>query len=42
MNGNAKEFYDFEEKIRKVKLNDVKELAKKAAKNYSFFALIPE
>ena len=38
--GNAKDFYDFEEKIRVVKLEDVKELAK--LKDYSFFALVPE
>ncbi|MBU2496763.1 MAG: insulinase family protein, partial [Nanoarchaeota archaeon] len=38
--GNAKDFYDFEKKIRKVKLEDVKKLAK--LKNYSFFALVPE
>jgi len=38
--GNAKNFYDFEKKIKEVKLEDVKELAK--LKDYSFFALIPE
>jgi len=38
--GNAKKFYDFEKKIRNVKLEDVKKLAK--LKNYSFFALVPE
>ena len=38
--GNAKDFYDFEEKISEVKLEDVKELAK--LKDYSFFALVPE
>ena len=38
--GNAKDFYDFEKKIREVKLEDVKELAK--LQNYSFFALVPE
>jgi predicted Zn-dependent peptidase len=40
--GNAKEFYDFEKKIKAVKLKDVKDLAKKAAESYSFFALVPE
>jgi len=40
MNGNAKELYDFEKNIRKVKLIDVKDLAK--IKKYSFFALLPE
>ncbi len=40
INGNAKEFYEFEKKIKEVKLKDVKDLAK--LKNYSFFALVPE
>ncbi len=39
-NGKAEEFYDFEENIRKVNLEDVKSLAK--IKDYSFMALIPE
>ncbi len=38
--GNAKKFYDFEKKIKSVKLEDVKKLAN--MKNYSFFALVPE
>jgi len=38
--GDAKKFYDFEKKIKAVKLEDVKKLAK--LKNYSFFALVPE
>ncbi len=38
--GNAKRFYEFEEKIKAVKLKDVKDLAK--LKDYSFFALVPE
>lgn len=42
IDGNAKEFYEFEKNIKKVKLNDVKNMAKKAAEEYSFFALIPE
>jgi predicted Zn-dependent peptidase len=37
--GNAKEFYDFEKKIRAVKLEDVKKLAR--IKKYSFFVLEP-
>ena len=37
---DAKNFYEFEENIKKVKLDDVKNLAK--LKNYSFFALVPE
>ena len=40
IDGNAKEFYEFEKKIRAVKLKDVKKMAK--LKNYSFFALVPE
>jgi len=41
--GDAKEFYEFEEEIRKVKLKDVKELARKVYEgDYSVFALVPE
>jgi len=40
IDGNAESFYEFEGKISKVKLEDVKDLAK--VKDYSFFALIPE
>ena len=40
INGNAKEFYEYEKNIRKVKIGEVKELAK--IKNYSFFALVPQ
>ncbi len=39
-NGNASSFYDFEKNIRKVTLDEVKELAK--IKDYSFFVLVPE
>jgi len=43
MDGNAGEFYEYEGKIRKVDLEDVKNLAKKVAEgNYSSFALVPE
>jgi predicted Zn-dependent peptidase len=42
INGDSREFYNFEKNISKVKVKDVKELAKKAMKNYSLFALIPE
>jgi predicted Zn-dependent peptidase len=42
INGNAEEFYEFEENILNAKLEDVKELAKKAKEKYSFFALVPE
>jgi len=40
INGNVKDFYDYEKKIKNVKLKDVKDLAK--IKDYSFFALIPD
>ncbi|VVB82262.1 Peptidase M16 inactive domain protein [uncultured archaeon] len=40
IDGNAKEFYDYEKNIRAVKLADVKKLAK--LKKYSFIALVPE
>lgn len=39
---NAKDFYDFEKNVSVVSLEEVKELAAKAAKEYSFFALVPE
>lgn len=43
MDSSAKKFYEYEEKIRGVKLEDVKRLAEKVAKgDYSFFALVPE
>jgi len=42
IDGNAEEFYDFEKNIKSVKIEDVKELAKKAKEKYSFFALVPE
>jgi len=38
----AEDFYDFEENIMKVKLEDVKEMASTVKEgNYSFFALVP-
>ncbi|MEK6840862.1 MAG: pitrilysin family protein [Nanoarchaeota archaeon] len=37
---DVKEFYEFEKKIREVRLKDVRNLAK--IKNYSLFALVPE
>jgi len=40
--GNAKKFYDFEKNFEAVEMKDVKELAKNARQNYSFFALLPE
>ena len=42
VHGNAENFYDFDKRISEVKLEDVKNLAKNVAKNYSFFALVPE
>jgi len=40
--GNAEEFYKFEKNIMGVKLDDVKKLARKVLREYSFFALVPE
>lgn len=40
IDGNVKEFYEFEKNIRAVKMKDVRKLAK--IKKYSFFALVPE
>jgi predicted Zn-dependent peptidase len=40
--GNAKEVYEFEKNIKRVKLEDVKKLAKIASEKYSFFALVPK
>ena len=40
LNGNAKDFYEFEKNISQVRLKDVKNLAK--MKKYSFFALVPD
>ena len=42
LHGNAKEFYNFEKDVIKVKLEEVKKLAFEAKKNYSFFALVPK
>jgi len=42
LHGNAKDFYNFEKDVLKVKLEDVKKLAASAAKDYSFFSLIPK
>jgi predicted Zn-dependent peptidase len=39
---NAKDFYNFEKNISAVSLKEIKNLAAKAAKEYSFFALVPE
>lgn len=40
IDGNAQEFYEFEKKVKEVKLEEVKELAK--MEKYSFLALVPE
>lgn len=40
--GKAKESYEYEKKIKQVKLEYVKKLAKNALKAYSFIALIPD
>ena len=40
INKNAEDFYNFKNKILKIKLEDIKKLAK--IKKYSFFALIPK
>ena len=42
LHGNAKDFYNFEKDVLKVKLEDIKKLAASAAKDYSFFSLIPK
>ncbi len=41
IHGDAKEFYDFEKKIKKVSLEDVKGLAANVKKDHSIFALVP-
>jgi predicted Zn-dependent peptidase len=40
LNGNAKEYYNFEDRISEVKLEDVRKLAE--VKDYAFAGLIPE
>jgi len=40
--GNAKEFYNFEKRIKEVKLEEIKKLAKRAREKNSFFVLEPE
>ena len=42
VHGDAEKFYNFEEKVRKVKLEDVKELAKRTTEKYSMFSLVPK
>lgn len=39
---NAEEYYNYEKNISAVKIEDVKKLAEKAAKEFSFFALAPK
>ncbi|MBS3071099.1 insulinase family protein [Candidatus Pacearchaeota archaeon] len=41
VNGKAEDYYDFGKNVDGVKLKDVIELSKKAAKKHSFFVLIP-
>ena len=40
--GRLKEFYDFENQIKKITLKDVKEMARCIAEKYSLFALVPK
>ncbi|MDP3986904.1 MAG: pitrilysin family protein [Nanoarchaeota archaeon] len=40
--GNAEMFYEIEEKVKAVTLKDVKNLARKAMNEHSFFALVPK
>jgi predicted Zn-dependent peptidase len=42
LKGNAKTFYEFEKEIRKVRLEEVKKLAKDALNKHSFLALVPK
>ncbi len=41
-NEKSEDFYDYESKIRKVSLGDIKNLSKELLKNYSVVKLIPE
>ena len=40
--GKAEDYYTYEEKIRSVKIGDVKKLAKELIKNYSIAAIVPK
>ena len=40
--GDVEKFYEFEKKIKEVKLGDVKKLASEVKKKYSYLALVPE
>ena len=42
LEGDAKEYYNFGEKIKKVKLEDVKKMAADAVKKHSWMVLVPE
>jgi len=42
VDGRVEDFYEFEKNIQGVQLADVKGLAEKASKEFSFFALVPE
>ncbi|MFZ1970786.1 MAG: pitrilysin family protein [Candidatus Nanoarchaeia archaeon] len=39
---NAEEYYKYEKEVSQIKIEDVKELARKAAEKHSFFALVPK
>ena len=42
LNGNGENYYKHDERIKNVKLNDVKKLAKELVKNYSTAAIVPK
>lgn len=42
IDGDAEKFYLFEDKIKNVKISDVKRLASDAVKKFSFYALVPK
>lgn len=42
INGKAEDHYEFEKNIKNVKIEDIKELAKKVVKEHSFFVLKPD
>ncbi len=42
INGDAREVYKFDEKVKNIKLKDVKDIAKQVIQSHSFFSLIPK
>ncbi len=42
LNGKAEDYYEYEDKVKKVKLEDVKKLAKELIKEYSTAAVLPK